>query len=199
MRKIAVLAASLLALAACSSNDETLSGTTGTGTGTATDTASGTAGMGTGVSSSELGGAPVPGSARDFEVNVGDRIFFAYDSSVVDDAGRETLQRQATWLQQFPDVPVYIEGHTDATGTREYNLALGERRANAAKNYLFRIDQDMEEKHDLADKHPGLVKELAAKIDQWRALYPKDGIVEPKKTAPPGQHAPKNWAEAAIG
>ena len=137
MRKIAVLAASLLALAACSSNDETLSGTTGTGTGTATDTASGTAGMGTGVSSSELGGAPVPGSARDFEVNVGDRIFFAYDSSVVDDAGRETLQRQATWLQQFPDVPVYIEGHTDATGTREYNLALGERRANAARQYLI--------------------------------------------------------------
>ena len=136
MRKIAVLAASLLALAACSSNDETLSGTTGTGTDTATDTASGAAGMGTGVSSSELGGAPVPGSARDFEVNVGDRIFFAYDSSVVDDAGRETLQRQATWLQQFPDVPVYIEGHTDATGTREYNLALGERRANAAKAYL---------------------------------------------------------------
>lgn len=137
MRKIATLAISLLALAACSSTeDETLSGTTGTGTGTDTSmTSTGSAGVGTGMSSSELG-APVPGSARDFEVNVGDRIFFAYDSSVVDDAGRETLTRQAAWLQQFPDVPVHVEGHTDSTGTREYNLALGERRANAAKSYL---------------------------------------------------------------
>ena len=137
MRKIATLAASLLVLAACSSTeDETLAGTSGAGTGAA-GAGSGTgAGMGSGVSSSELGGAPVPGSARDFEVNVGDRIFFAYDSSVVDDAGRETLSRQAAWLKQFPDVPVHIEGHTDASGTREYNLALGERRANAAKSYL---------------------------------------------------------------
>jgi peptidoglycan-associated lipoprotein len=133
MRKIATLAASLLVLAACSSTeDETLAGTSGAGAGAGV----GAAGTGTGVSSSELGGAPTPGTARDFEVNVGDRIFFAYDSSVVDDAGRETLQRQATWLQQFPDVPVHVEGHTDSTGTREYNLALGERRANAAKNYL---------------------------------------------------------------
>ena len=133
MRKIATLAASLLVLAACSSTeDETLAGTSGAGAGAAT----GAAGAGTGVSSSELGGAPTPGSARDFEVNVGDRIFFGYDSSVVDDAGRETLSRQAAWLQQFPGVPVHIEGHTDSSGTREYNLALGERRANAAKNYL---------------------------------------------------------------
>jgi peptidoglycan-associated lipoprotein len=133
MRKIALMAASLLLLAACSSTeDETLAGTGGAGTGA--DAGMG-AGAGAGVSSSELG-APTPGSARDFEVNVGDRVFFAHDSSVVDDAGRETLQRQASWLQQFPDVPVHIEGHADSTGTREYNLALGERRANAARNYL---------------------------------------------------------------
>ncbi len=139
MRKIATLAASLLVLAACSSTeDETLAGTAGAGAGAGTGagvSTSGLPGSGAGMSTSELG-APVPGSARDFEVNVGDRIFFAYDSSVVDDAGRETLSRQAAWLKQFPDVPVHIEGHTDASGTREYNLALGERRANAAKSYL---------------------------------------------------------------
>lgn len=138
MRKIATLAAGALLLAACSSSEETLSGTAaGSGADGSTVSSSdlGGAGDGAGVSSSELGAA-TPGSAQDFEVNVGDRVFFGYDSSVIDEAGRQTLERQAAWLQQFPDVGVTVEGHTDARGTREYNLALGERRAAAARNYL---------------------------------------------------------------
>ena len=96
----------------------------------------GALGSESGTTSTDLAGAAGPGTAQDFEVNVGDRVFFGYDSSVIDDKGRETLQRQATWLQQFPDVTVTIEGHTDSRGTTDYNLALGERRATAARNYL---------------------------------------------------------------
>ena len=144
MRKTLALAASLLLLAACSSSqDETLSGTGGavpgaadTSLGADQSSGLGTGADGSGVASSELNGATTPGSTQDFEVNVGDRVFFGYDSSVLDDRARETLQRQATWLQQFPGVTVTIEGHTDSRGTREYNLALGERRAVAARNYL---------------------------------------------------------------
>jgi peptidoglycan-associated lipoprotein len=135
MRTITTLAASILLLAACSSTeDETLSGAGGAA-GAPTEMSSSGAG-GAGVSASELGGAPAPGTARDFEVNVGDRVFFAYDSSVIDDRGREVLQRQAVWLEQYPGVNVTIEGHADLRGTTDYNLALGERRASAARSYL---------------------------------------------------------------
>ena len=65
-------------------------------------------------------------------------------------------------------------------------------------NELFRIEEDPYEKTDLAAKNPALVKDYAARIDAWRALYPKDGIIDPKKEAPPGSAAPKTWAEAAI-
>ena len=82
------------------------------------------------------GGAATPGSAKDFTVNVGDRIFFDTDSYTVDDEDRPILNAQAQWLQRNPNVRVTIEGHADERGTREYNLALGDRRANAAKNYL---------------------------------------------------------------
>jgi arylsulfatase B len=71
------------------------------------------------------------------------------------------------------------------------------RKNQSATNELFHIDEDPTEQHDLAAQHPDLVKELAAKIDQWRALYPPDGIIDPKKEAPPGKSAPKQWAEAA--
>jgi|JI91814CRNA_FD_contig_31_3390558_length_589_multi_6_in_0_out_0_1 peptidoglycan-associated lipoprotein len=73
---------------------------------------------------------------NDFAENVGDRVFFALDSSSLNSEGQATLERQATWLNQHADINVVVEGHADERGTREYNLALGERRANAAKNVL---------------------------------------------------------------
>ena len=82
----------------------------------------------------------VPGSAEDLRVNVGDTVHFDYNqyrSSTK--ATRATLQRQATWLQKYPAVRVTIEGHCDERGTREYNLALGARRANAVKEYLVSL------------------------------------------------------------
>jgi len=78
----------------------------------------------------------VPGSAEDLKVNVGDTVHFDYDKYAVTDEDRGTLQRQAAWLQKYPSVRVTIEGHCDERGTREYNLALGARRANAVKEYL---------------------------------------------------------------
>ena len=77
-----------------------------------------------------------PGSVGDFRQNVGDRIFFDTDGSTVREDGRQTLNRQAEWLKKYPNYQITIEGHCDERGTREYNLALGERRANAAKQYL---------------------------------------------------------------
>lgn len=68
--------------------------------------------------------------------NVGDRVFFALDSSVIDSEGQATLSKQAEWLKQYGTVNVVVEGHADERGTREYNIALGERRATAAKNFL---------------------------------------------------------------
>ncbi|MBO9575913.1 MAG: peptidoglycan-associated lipoprotein Pal [Sphingobium sp.] len=86
---------------------------------------------------------PRPGSQQHFLANVSsDRIFFDTDKSDVDDADKATLQSQAAWLKQFPNTKVTIEGHCDERGTREYNLALGERRANAAKNYLASLGID---------------------------------------------------------
>jgi len=78
----------------------------------------------------------VPGSQQDLEASAGDRIFFAFDRSDISPEARETLSRQADWLRRYPNVTVTIEGHCDERGTREYNLALGERRAQAAKNVL---------------------------------------------------------------
>ena len=83
------------------------------------------------------GAAAVPGSEQDFTVNVGDRVFFTEDMSTLSAEAQETLRRQAQWLQQYPSVVVQVEGHADERGTREYNLALGERRAAAARNFLI--------------------------------------------------------------
>jgi peptidoglycan-associated lipoprotein len=81
----------------------------------------------------------IPGSAEDLRVNVGDTVHFDYDKSDVRDEDRSTLQRQAAWLQKYPQVRVVIQGNCDERGTREYNLALGARRANAVKEYLVSL------------------------------------------------------------
>jgi peptidoglycan-associated lipoprotein len=78
----------------------------------------------------------VPGSQQDLEASAGDRVFFAFDRADISPEARQILARQADWLRRYPNVTVTIEGHCDERGTREYNLALGERRAQAAKNVL---------------------------------------------------------------
>ncbi|MFQ3596599.1 MAG: peptidoglycan-associated lipoprotein Pal [Sphingomonadaceae bacterium] len=79
----------------------------------------------------------IPGSVADFMARVGsDRVFFALDRYDLDGDARAILDRQAAWLNQYGNVRFTIEGHCDERGTREYNLALGERRANAVRNYL---------------------------------------------------------------
>jgi peptidoglycan-associated lipoprotein len=83
-----------------------------------------------------LGGAATPGSAQDFTVNVGDRIFFDTDSSVIRSDAQATLGKQAVWLSQYKNYRITIEGHADERGTREYNLALGARRAAATRDFL---------------------------------------------------------------
>ena len=81
-------------------------------------------------------GAATPGSSQDFTVNVGDRIFFDTDSSVIRADAQATLSKQAQWLGQYPNYAITVEGHADERGTREYNLALGARRAAAARDFL---------------------------------------------------------------
>src|SRR5207237_4758358 len=81
-------------------------------------------------------GIGAPALQMDLHENVGDRVFCEYDKTDLRDADRQTLQKQAAWLQRFPSVVLTIEGHCDERGTREYNLALGARRAQAVKDYL---------------------------------------------------------------
>ena len=81
--------------------------------------------------------ASTPGSAQDFVVNVGDRVFFDSDSSELNSQARATLDKQATWLNQYSRYSFTIEGHADERGTREYNIALGARRAQATRDYLI--------------------------------------------------------------
>jgi peptidoglycan-associated lipoprotein len=116
------LLAGLLLLAACSQSPATNANAGGGATTAAPATSS-----------------VVPGSAQDFIQNVGDRVFFDFDKSVIKPEGQQTLQRQAQWLQKYPNVTVTIEGHCDDRGTREYNLALGERRATAVRNALVAL------------------------------------------------------------
>ena len=120
MKKTALaLASALLLLAACDSSNMDSSSNNGSGVGSAGN------GSGNGVLGQSSDG-----------VNVGDHVLFETDSSVVNGQGQTVLNSQATWLKENSSVNVQIEGHADERGTREYNLALGERRATAVKNYL---------------------------------------------------------------
>jgi peptidoglycan-associated lipoprotein len=82
------------------------------------------------------GTAAVPGSRQDFTVNVGDRVFFDTDSTDLSEQARETLAKQAEWLNHYGNYTFIIEGHADERGTEEYNLALGARRAQIVRDYL---------------------------------------------------------------
>lgn len=90
-----------------------------------------------GADLSITGGAATPGSTQDFTVNVGDRVFFLTDSSQFTQEAVATLNRQVQWLQRYPQYTFLIEGHADERGTREYNIALGARRASAVQAYFI--------------------------------------------------------------
>src|SRR5438477_6571155 len=121
--KLLSMFAAMLLLAACESASDKNATTAGGGTAS------------TGQSTVQVR----PGSQEDLEKNVGDRVYFDYDRADLKPEARATLERQAAWLKQYGNVRIQVEGHCDERGTREYNLALGERRANAAKNYLVAL------------------------------------------------------------
>ncbi|MDJ0921827.1 MAG: peptidoglycan-associated lipoprotein Pal [Henriciella sp.] len=85
---------------------------------------------------------PVEGSVADFQVNVGDRVYFDLDQYRLSADAQSVLQRQAAWLSSYPDVNILVAGNCDERGTREYNLALGERRASVVKDYLVDLGVD---------------------------------------------------------
>lgn len=128
-----VVVAAAFLLAACST-----AGNDGAGSGSGGDSASGSSASG---GPAGVTGA-APGSQLDLEINVGDRVFFDFDRSTLRPAGRTTVERWAAWMQTYPANKVVIEGHADERGTREYNLALGERRANASREYLVSLGID---------------------------------------------------------
>ena len=122
----------VLLVAACATKPKDSADSTGSGSSSSDSDVSSE-----GTITETAGNGIVSGSQEDLIVNVGDRVFFGYDSSDLDSDALELLQDQVAWLKQNSDVSVTIEGHCDERGTREYNLALGEKRAQAVKNYLI--------------------------------------------------------------
>lgn len=114
--KLAVVLAIGLSLGACARSQDDAAGLAGSGVG--------------------AGGVATPGSLQDFSTNVGDRVFFESDSSELTSTATATLDKQAQWLARYTRYSFTVEGHADERGTREYNFALGARRAEAVKNYL---------------------------------------------------------------
>tara|TARA_B100001287_G_scaffold252206_1_gene233975 strand:- start:932 stop:1456 length:525 start_codon:yes stop_codon:yes gene_type:complete len=123
----------IIFVAACATKPKESADASGSGSTTSDDSVS----SDEGTISETAGSGIVAGSQEDLIVNVGDRVFFGYDSSDLDSDALELLQDQVAWLKQNSNVSITIEGHCDERGTREYNLALGEKRAQSVKNYLI--------------------------------------------------------------
>ena len=131
LKAILTLFAAAALLTACESSPETKATVAGSGQSTAAAPAPAPA------PPAPMPAGPRPGSQEDLAKQYGDRIFFDTDKSDIRPDAAKTLDGWAAWLAKYPNVTVTIEGNCDERGTREYNLALGERRANAAKNYLL--------------------------------------------------------------
>jgi peptidoglycan-associated lipoprotein len=127
----AFLLMAVLGLAACNNPDRFGAGAGGAGG------AGGVGGAGSGIDSSGLGDPNDPRSVAYFNQTVGDRVLFAVDQANLSDQARQTLAGQAQWLNTNADYAIIIEGHADEQGTREYNLALGAKRASAVQNFLI--------------------------------------------------------------
>jgi peptidoglycan-associated lipoprotein len=124
LKTVVIICAAVFSLAACKNEEEASKAATGAG----------------GASQTQVSAKEVrPGSQEDLVANVGDRIFFDYDKADLKADARAQAEKWAEWLKKYPQNSVTIEGHCDERGTREYNLALGERRAAAAKKYLVAL------------------------------------------------------------
>ena len=134
---ILVLIASVALVAACETVPEESAASSGAG---ATKPAMAQSGGTTPAPmAAPMKAGPAAGSQEDLVANVGDRVFFDFDKYNLAPEARTTLAKQAVWLKRYSSVTVRVEGHADERGTREYNLALGERRANSVKDYLITL------------------------------------------------------------
>ena len=175
LKKSLISISLLFFISACNSPQKDTSTTTGSGTttgttGTTTTTDTDDTLTTDGPVDPEEESSIVPGSPDDFIINVGDRIYFSYESYDLDADAQELLLLQAAWLKQNKEVTVTIEGHCDERGTREFNLALGEKRAQAVKNYLTALGVDVSRVSTISygKEMPALVGSNDAAWDQNR-------------------------------